>query len=400
MTTTSARQAGVRWTSAAQVLDQVRRRPGITRTEVAHRLALTSSSATQICARLRDLDLLVEQPAPPVGRGRPTTTLNPHPAGPLTAVVDVQHEVVTAAVADASGHLHERTSHRPAQRSPHEVLAVVREMLGAIEGRHGQRVRAVSLSVAATIDRARVLQAATLGWEGVDLTAAVPRALADRPLVVTNDATAAALAEARTPVTAGARAVLYLTITVGIGGALVSEGRALGGAHGAGGELGHLPFGSPDQPCPCGANGCWDVEVDGRAMARHRDHPSPADPYTYAQKTLAEAANAGDPGAQQAAQRCARALGTGIAGLVNALDADHVVLGGLAPDLRRTAPRPFADAFTAGLMRWRRAQAPPITDTVHGADVSLLGAAEIGLDHALSDTGLSSWAALHNGAPR
>lgn len=399
---TSPRRAAVRWAAAVEVLAEVRRQPGVTRAELARRLALTSGSTTEVCGRLRELQLLSERPATRIGRGRPTTTLHPHPAGALVAVVDVQHEHVTAAVVDTTGQLLGRQTHRPVQRSAPEVLGVLRQLLTATSREHGHRVRAVSLSVAGTVAKGRVVQASTLGWDGVDVAASVPPALSGLPLLVTNDATAAGLAEARTPAARAARAVLYLTVAVGIGGALVVAGRPQDGAHGAGGELGHLPFGDGSQSCPCGARGCWDLEVDGRAMARHRGQPPPADPYTYAEQTLLSLSDRTRPdrGTGEAVTRCAQALGSGIAGLVNALDVDHVVLGGLAPSLRDAAEPSFTTALTGGLMRWRREHSPTITDAVHGADASVLGAAEIGLDHLLTETGLSTWAAQQNGTPR
>ena len=404
MTTThpAPHRAGTRWGATGDVLAELRRRPGTTRAGAARRLGMGSGAATEVCARLRELHLLSEQPAPPAGRGRPTTTLHPHPAGPLAVVVDVQHEDVTLAVVDVAGALHDRVAVRPRARSPHQVLAVVSSLLDDVAGRHGRRLRSVTVSVAATVADGHVVQASTLGWDGVDVTGVLPPALADRPLLVVNDATAAGLAEARSPDARRARAVLYLTVAVGVGGALVVDGHPQTGALGAAGEMGHLPLGDRALVCPCGARGCWDLEVDGRAMARHRGHAPPADPHSYAEATLAAASDPTSPdhGCRRAAQRCASALAGGTAGLVNALDVDRVVLGGLAPALRRAAPQAFADALEDGLMRWRRPRPPPVLDAVHGRDASLLGAAESALDHLLSEPGLSAWAALHDGDHR
>ncbi len=383
-----------RWAAAADVLGALRRRPGTTRAEAAHRLGMSSGAAADLSARLRGLRLISEEPAPPAGRGRPTTLLRAHPAGPLVVVVDVQHSGVSTAVVDLAGQVLERTVRRPADRSPERVLGLVRAGLTGAAERHGPRLRAVSVVVAATVARGRVVQSATLGWSGVDVAEAVPSALAGLPLLVTNDATAAGLAEARSGAPGDARAVLYLAVTVGVGGVLVADGRPAVGALGAGGEPGHLPFGDPARTCPCGALGCWDVEVDGRAMARHRGDPPPADPSGYAASTLACAtSHHPDPACVEAVARCAAAFARGTAGLVNALDADLVVLGGLAPALRGAAPGAFAAAFTGGLMRWRRGHPPVVVDAAHGADAALVGAGELALDAVLCPAGLAGWEA-------
>lgn len=396
-----SRREARRWSAASDALGTLRRHPGTTRAETAHRLSMSSGAAADLSARLRSLHLLSEEPAPPAGRGRPTSRLRVHPRGPLVVVVDVQHAGITAAVLDLVGTVLERTTQRPDDRSPERALDLVRDGLDAAAERHGRRLRAVSITVAATVARGCVVQSATLGWSGVDLAEAVPPALADRPLLVTNDATAAGLGEARSATTGDARAVLYLAVTVGVGGVLVVDGRPSVGALGAGGEPGHLPLGDPARSCPCGASGCWDVEVDGRAMARHRGHPPPADPSGYAAATLADATAPGspDPVCVDAVARCATSFARGAAGLVNALDADRVVLGGLAPALRDAAPDAFERAFTDGLMRWRRDQPPAVVDAVHGADATLVGAGELALDAVLSPSGLAAWAALVDTVP-
>ncbi len=390
-----SRRESQRWSAAADVLGGLRRQPGATRAETAHGLAMSSGAAADLCARLRGLSLLSEEPAPPAGRGRPTTTLRVHPGGPLVAVVDVQHAGIGVAVLDLAGQVLERTDQRPHDLSPERALDIVRSELDGAAGRHGRRLRAVSIAVAATVARGRVVQSATLGWSGVDLAAAVPPELAGLPLLVTNDATAAGLGEARGAAAGAARAVLYLAVTVGVGGVLVVDGQPAVGALGAGGEPGHLPLGDLARACPCGARGCWDVEVDGRAMARHRGQPPPPDPSGYATATLASATahENRDPACVDAVTRCATALARGTAGLVNALDPDRVVLGGLAPALRDAAPQAFEEAFTGGLMRWRRHQPPALVSAAHGVDAALVGAAELALDAVVCPAGLAAWAA-------
>ncbi len=391
-----SRREARRWSAAAEALSALRRHPGTTRAQTAHRLGMSSGAAADLCARLRGLHLLSEEPAPPSGRGRPTTVLRVHPAGPLVAVVDVQHAGMALAVVDLSGEVVERTTQRPVDRAPEQVLGLLRAALAGLAARHGRRVRAVCVAVAATVASGRVVQSATLGWSGVDLADAVPPALADVPLLVVNEATAAGLGEARSAASGGARAVLYLAVTVGLGGVLVVDGQPSVGALGAGGEPGHLPLGDPGLTCPCGAHGCWDVEVDGRAMARHRGDPPPADPSAYAVATLAAATAPEHPDAAcvEAVARCAASLARGTAGLVNALDPDRVVLGGLAPALRDAAPAAFDQAFCGGLMRWRRERPPAVVAATHGHDATLVGAGELALDTAASPAGLAAWAAL------
>ncbi|GAA3383777.1 hypothetical protein GCM10020369_11000 [Cryptosporangium minutisporangium] len=172
------------------------------------------------------------------------------------------------------------------------------------------------------------------------------------------------------------------------------NGRPLTGASGAGGEVGHPPFGTPGQRCPCGAAACWDLEVDGRALARHLADEAPDDPYDYAQSVL-DRAERGDPDAAAAVARVAAALARGTAGLANLHDPDIVTLDGLAIPLRAAATDAFDTAYTAGLMTFHRDRPPRVIDAAHRDHGALSGAAAVGLDHLTSEAALADWHDLH-----
>jgi predicted NBD/HSP70 family sugar kinase len=174
-----------------------------------------------------------------------------------------------------------------------------------------------------------------------------------------------------------------------LGGTLVVDGAPVSGAHGAAGEYGHIPFGDRRLVCPCGARGCWDLTIDGRALARHLGEPEPDDPVGYAYRVLGENVT---PKRRRAFAAIASALGAGIGGLVNLHDPAVVTLGGLAVALRAAAPEAFAAAYLDGLMAFRKAAAPPVRDGLHGDEAPLQGAVVQGLDHVLSESALAEWA--------
>ncbi|MFG3342931.1 ROK family transcriptional regulator [Glycomyces sp. NPDC048151] len=373
------RAEAARWSGALDLLRLVRSRPGVTRAEAARAMHVGSGTATEIAARLRALDLLAEAPAPPSGRGRPTTTLHAHPDGPLAAVVDVRFADWVVAIADLEGALVDSTHGRHASKRPERVFADIRKAVAALADRHGGRVRAVSVSATGTVRRNAIVQSSVLGWRDLEVAPLLPGV----PQVLGNDATLAGLAEAR--LSHPGRSVLYLTIEVGIGGIFVDEGHAVTGATGAGGEFGHAPLGDPAVACPCGASGCWDVAVDGRAVARLLGQDEPEDPRAYLIEALV------DPGSRAAVEECAAVLGRGTAGLANILDPEVVCLGGLAPELRRAAPESFAAAYGAGLMGFRRDDPPRVVPSVLGPDAPLLGAAEAAWDVILTEGGIAAW---------
>ncbi|MFG1926913.1 ROK family transcriptional regulator [Cryptosporangium sp. NPDC048952] len=397
-------------TRSAQLLRIVHARPGVTRAEAARLIGVGTGAATELVGRLGAAGLVHEQPAAPSGaRGRPTTALVPHPEGPLVAAVSITHEAWQVAAVELGGRVVSSTlgSHRGGD--PSVVLGAVRGAVDAL----GPRVRGVGVAVTGPVSRDQRVEAVGLGWHALDLS---PLRAGAAVFVVGNDAMLAGAAESRRGAAAGAAVALHVRVAAGIGGAIVADGRVVTGAIGAAGEFGHLPFGEPGRSCSCGASGCWGNEVDGTALARLLGAPRPPDPIAYARRVIAaaRAAGGGSAGADLASadlagadlagadsagadsagadlagadlagagaervavEEVAGALGRGIAGLVNGLDPDLVTVGGLGVEILAAAPDTVHTAYLAGLMRFRRAAAPPLVAATLGDDGPIVGAAE------------------------
>ncbi|MEU8226811.1 ROK family protein [Kribbella sp. NPDC048915] len=375
------------WQTAADVLTQVARRPGITRAAVARTLRLSTGSATEVTARLRDVHLLTEAPAPSQGRGRPTTVLRPHPQGPVVLALDLRQSSWRSAAVALDGSLQDLQYRRHRSRRAQVVLKNLRSEVEQAHQRYGARLQMVSLAVPGSVRDNHLMQAPTLEWPEIDLAQVTEST--GVPLLAGNDATLSGVAEARTGSAAGARTAVHLIVEVGIGGTLLIDGVPAQGASGAGGEYGHMPLGDRSRRCPCGARGCWDLEIDGRALARHLKQPTPDDPVGYAEEVLRRS----DRAARAAVTRVVAALGYGIAGLVNAHDPDVVTIGGLAIPLRAAAEDTFAEAYRDGLMAFHRAAPPPVLPAAHQADGPLRGAAAMALDRITSEAAIAAWVA-------
>jgi len=386
----SAHAGRLRWTTASQLLAVVRDEPGITRAAAAVRLGIGSGGASDLIGRLRQARLLDESPAAVQGRGRPTTVLGAHPAGPLVLAADLSAADWRLAVAGIDGALDVVAREEHAGGELDATLARMSGAIGAVYRRHTGRLAAVTVSVAGTVSEARLVQFTPRGTRDVDLsvlTRKIPRR-AGLPVLLGNDATLAGLAEARTGAARGVATALHLMVALGIGGALVVNGEPVSGGHGAAGEYGHIPFGDPALACLCGARGCWDMTVDGRALARHLGVAEPADPVAFVHQAL-ESSQANE---RRAFQRVAGSLGRGIGALVNLHDPEVVTLGGVAALLRASAADDFDAAFRDALMAFRKDAPPPVRDAQYGEDGPLHGAVIRALDHVSTPDALAAWA--------
>ncbi len=161
-----------------------------------------------------------------------------------------------------------------------------------------------------------------------------------RPAVLDNDGTAGAAGEWRFGAGAGSRSLLYLTVSTGIGGGAVLDGRTFRGAAGNGGEPGHVLVRSEGRPCrSCGRRGCLEAYASGTSIAeRAREAVAEAaaagtdtvlaglDPLTAVD--VSAAARRGDPVAVAVWQETVAALGSGLTTLVNVFEPEVVALGG------------------------------------------------------------------------
>ncbi|MBM2617262.1 ROK family protein [Actinoplanes sp. LDG1-06] len=357
-------------TRSTELLRVAHTRPGVTRAAAARLLGVGTGAATELVARLSQAALLSEAPAAPSGaRGRPTTVLMPHPEGPLVLAAEITHEAWRIDVVELGGHPLASLAAPHAGATWPELTAAVTAAVGKFFRTYGIRLRAMGISVPGTVSPSLRLDASNLGWHDVDLTELWPGA----PLFVAgNDASLAAAAESARGAATDASVALHVRIEGGLGGAVVDRSHLLVGATGASGEFGHMPFGDPAVLCPCGARGCWGTAVDGTALARFLGQPPPRDPVTYARRVIAS----DGPDERAAVGVIAAALGRGLAGLVNGLDADLVTLGSIAADLLAAAPAELHASYRAGLMAIRRETPPPLVAAALGPDGPIAGAAE------------------------
>jgi predicted NBD/HSP70 family sugar kinase len=205
------------------------------------------------------------------------------------------------------------------------------------------------------------------------------------PSRVVNDVNAAALAEHRHGAGRGAGYLLVVSAEHrGVGGALVLRGALYTGSSGLSMEAGHVSVDPGGIPCPCGDRGCLNVETDAeRFMAAAGRVPRPDSPVLEQAIAILSAGYGSDPRVRGAADTLVQRLGLGLAGLINVVNPDRVLLGGLHKYLLQAAPDQLREAV-ALRSPWGRGAAVPIHPCALD-DGGLIGAAELAWQPVLDD---------------
>jgi predicted NBD/HSP70 family sugar kinase len=310
--------------------------------------------------------------------GRPGRAVGLSPWGPVGVGVEINVDYLAVCSVDLTGAVRHREVVVEDLREARVdgVLARVAEVLGrALDAAaaSGRRVAGVCVAVPGLVEVVRagdpVLRLApNLGWQDVPVLAELRRQmnLAGIEMYLDNEANLAALGElwAGGHVVDGRplRSFVHVSGEVGVGAGIVIDGRIYRGGHGFSGELGHLAVSRDGPPCACGSSGCLERVAGQEAILRAAGlalEPSTSigRPAGSVARLLGQAA-AGEERALSAIEVAGRALGTGIAAVVNLVDLHTVVLGGLYAALARWLREPVETELSRRVLsgRWAPVQ--------------------------------------------
>ncbi|MEO3746306.1 ROK family protein [Plantactinospora sp. B5E13] len=375
---TAVRQASLREHNLALVLRHIASASSPpSRAALAATTGLTRATVSTLVDDLITGRLLTEvDPAPRSGAGRPALGLTLAGHGPAGLGLEVNVDYLAACLVDLTGAVRHRAVRRTDLRpvSPAETLALVADLVteaAAAADRQDLLLAGTALAVPGLVTAAGVVRLApNLGWRDVDVPALLGGhpVLAGRGLTVDNEANLAALGELHASSAADSGNFIYVSGEVGIGAGIVLHNTLFRGARGWSGELGHVPVHPQGRPCRCGGRGCLEqyagqeailggAELTGAPVAR-----------------LVEAAERADPAACQALAGAADALGVAVAGVINLLDVDTVVLGGIYAPLARWLAPPVEAAIRRRVLT---AAWSPVTvrAALLGGEAAVLGAA-------------------------
>jgi glucokinase len=308
---------------------------------------------------------------------------------PLAIGVDIGGTKVAGGVVDDSGAIIDRERRDTPGHDAEATEAVMVEVVRALAGRHD--VRAVGIGAAGWIadDQATVLFAPHLAWRNEPLRDALAERIGP-PLIVENDANAAAWAEYRFGAAQSQRVVVCVTLGTGIGGGLVVDGSVYRGAFGVACEYGHMTLVPGGRRCACGNRGCWEMYASGRALARDARELAADSPIAAAGMIelagsvddltgpiVTAAAAAGDGAALSICTTMGRWLGSGLASLAAILDPSMFVIGGGVSAAGEILLRPAREEFAHSLTGRGFRPLAEVALAALGPDAGLVGAADL-----------------------
>lgn len=279
----------------------------------------------------------------------------------LTIGVDIGGTKVAAGVVDPAGQILDKVKYPTPANDAGALADVVARAVGELCGRQETgAVGAVGVGVAGFVDeeRATVQVAVNLGLRDEPLRDHVHERVG-LPVVIENDANAAAWAEARFGAGRGSDHVVCVTLGTGIGGGVVVDGVLHRGRYGVAAEVGHYRMVPHGRRCACGNHGCWEQYASGSALVAEAQDLALTDPVAAERmlkladgaiervegQVITQAALEGDRAALECFTRIGEWAGLGLADLAAILDPECFVLGGGVSDAGAILLDPVRDSF-------------------------------------------------------
>jgi len=297
-----------------------------TRAGIARRTGLTSATVSSLLAGLIADGLVTEGQLAESTGGKRATTLRVAAENHVLLSLIVQPGLVRGAVVDLLGDEVATAAQRSATPGSREDVRSVARKLVAATSAH---IVAVGVQVPGIADGPLIRESVQLGWTDVDLGRELS-GIVDAPIHLINDADAEAIADSSIDEAAAddfGASQLFVSLSTGVGAAVIIDGAVVAGASHRSGEIGHVPvlFGADAPVCACGNRGCLEEVVSVTSLLGL--------PHGTDLEALDLAALAATADSRRRIAEGARVLARALLLVGAALDVPNIVIGGAAPRL-------------------------------------------------------------------
>jgi predicted NBD/HSP70 family sugar kinase len=282
--------------------------------QIARTTGLARSTVSTILTDLRRSSLVIEVETRSLGIGRPALAHSLNPEAGTCAGVLLGLGEIRIILADVAHNVISDVS-IPMERdyAPERATRVIKHTLGSLYREHSlplPGLLGIGLAVSGPLaPDGRIVRASMLPtWGGIDLRSTF-QFLLEKPIFADNESNCAALAEMMWGAAVGSDNFVLFKLGLGVGGAIVANGRVLTGAAGTAGEFGHMTLDPHGELCRCGNRGCLELSASAAAVL------SLAERRLNRATTIAEVikgAQAGDVGFRRLLQDAGEAAGRGL----------------------------------------------------------------------------------------
>lgn len=357
------------------------------RADLARELGVSPALITQHTRQLIVDGLLVELDHSPSSGGRPARLLG--------LVADAAHAIgvklvmdhITVVEVGIDGTV-VRSATEPFDATSGVAVSRLGEQLRAfIDGGNGAPLLGVGVGVPGSVEEQAIgtVDSTQLGWRRVPLGEALRHELS-LPVLVENNVNALTIAEALHGQARGYDDVLVLTIGTGVGAGIIAGGHVLRGRNGGAGEIGHVPVEESGPLCQCGGYGCLEALVGQEALVRRAQERGCIGPEAGI-AAIRYLADGGEQEAQALFSSAGHLLGRAVAGIVNVMNPEIVIILGEGVESWRHWSFGFEPAFRSALTPGNRSV--PVAVETWQDDRWAQGAASLVLSTPFDDQGMS-----------
>ena len=362
----------------------------ISRARLSQKTQLNKTTVSDLVNELNERGFVRETGLQKSGTGRPATLLTLNPAAGYIVSCEIGVGFVEVLVTDfapqAIWQIKESIEPGTAQSEIiNRVLALLHEAIKRGKS-SADKLLGIAVGIPGMVDHlsGTILFAPNLKWRDVPLLTILENESFGVPIFVDNEANMAALGEHYFGAAQGYSEILYLSGNVGLGGGFLSNGQLRRGASGMAAEYGHMTVDTHGELCNCGNYGCWETKVSQNSLYKKIiNKVESGESSVLVEKTqgqwerlsvemIVEAAQAGDNVAIRSLEEIGYSLGVGIASLLNALNPEIVVLGGILSIASEFLFPVVNEEIQKRALLWNR-ESVKIVRAAHGSDACVKG---------------------------
>lgn len=382
-------QSLVREINLSVIMKHLRTNAPISRAALAEITGLNKTTVSSLVNKLIERQIVQEVGLTAKNTGRPAILLKLNPTAGFIVSCEIGVDFILVICTDFAPEIiwrHEE--HIDPTIGQHAILdralAILHQAI-EVECPACGTLLGMAVGVPGLVDQATgtLLLAPNLGWKDLPIRAILQESF-NVPLFVDNEANISALGEHYFGAAQGYEEVLYISAGVGLGGGVVHGGRVFSGVTGVGAEFGHMTLDPDGEICKCGNQGCWETQVSQQALFGHawrridQGETSRLFEMTGGRRDsltvplIVDAARAGDAVALGALEIIGRHLGIGIASLVNALNPELVVFGGILSLAGEFLMPVIEKEVQQRALKWNR-EAMQLVLAKHASDACVMG---------------------------